>query len=301
MTCSAFRLSLALLIALPLSAVADVSLPKVRTLKPMSRPGAKASSSAPALPEIHTRPPASATAPASPSKKPAAFPWRRNIVATIFWIGEKPQGRNRTPNHASSWDRTWQVSYGGYDDPDPENRSGFRPKKFLPGQNPFYVALPYNDVAGTGKTKAEAHRVIPWFDDRFTKPGRTVCKGQWIAVRHKDRICYAQWEDCGPFNTDDWMYVFGNSRPKNRENNGAALDVSPAVRDYLKLKSGGQCDWKFVNIEDVPQGPWRTFGDNNHFVLAQREVPRLKQDEFERLRQQRDAWMKKSVGVYTLP
>jgi hypothetical protein len=298
---STARLSAVFILTAAFPVAADVSLPKVRTIKP----AAEAKSGAPAtttqLPKITTTPPAGAATStrSAAGKKSDPFPWRRNIVTTVFWVGERPAGRNTTSNHASSWDRQWQVSFGGYDDPDPEHRSGYRPKKFLPGQNPFYVALPYNDVAGYGQTRHEAARVIPWFKERFTRPGKTVCKGQWIAIRHNGKVCYAQWEDCGPFHTDDWMYVFGNSRPKNHENSGAGLDVSPAVRDHLKLKSGGVCDWKFVSVDNVPAGPWRTYGDNNPFVLAQRDIPSQKKDEFERLREQRDEWLKKSVGTYT--
>ena len=32
------------------------------------------------------------------------YPWKSNIVTTIFWIGEKPSANNPVPNRASSWD-----------------------------------------------------------------------------------------------------------------------------------------------------------------------------------------------------
>ena len=52
-------------------------------------------------------------------------------------------------------------------------------------------------------------------------------------------------------------------------NQGAGLDVSPAVRDYLGMRGGKDvCDWKFVEARDVPPGPWTKHGDNNTFVLA---------------------------------
>jgi hypothetical protein len=53
-------------------------------------------------------------------------------------------------------------------------------------------------------------------------------------------------------------------------NQGAGLDVSPAVRDYLGLKGKDVCDWKFVEARDVPNGPWTKYGDNNTFVLQKR-------------------------------
>ena len=197
------------------------------------------------------------------------YPWKRNIVTTVFWVGEQPTKNNPVPNCKSSWDQHWHKNFGGYDNPDPATRRNFLPKKFIPRQNPFYVALPYNDVT-RGTTKPEARRVIPWFRDAFERPGKSVCKGRWIAIRHKNRIAYAQWEDCGPFRTDHWQYVFGNERPRPNLNQGAGLDVSPAVRDYLGLKGKDVCDWKFVEARDVPSGPWTRHGNNNTFVLKSR-------------------------------
>src|SRR5436190_1435435 len=80
---------------------------------------------------------------------------------------------------------------------------GFRPAAFVPRQNPFYVALPYNDCYDCKSTKAEAARVVPWFYQAFKKCGQSVCKDRWIAIRCGDRSCYAQWSDCGPFSTED--------------------------------------------------------------------------------------------------
>jgi hypothetical protein len=66
--------------------------------------------------------------------------------------------------------------------------------------------------------------------------------------------------------------VFGNERPKRNLNKGAGLDVSPAVRDYLGLKETDVTDWQFVEVRDVPPGPWRSYGENNHFVIARRQL-----------------------------
>ncbi|MFZ4682803.1 MAG: hypothetical protein ACOYMS_09890 [Terrimicrobiaceae bacterium] len=197
------------------------------------------------------------------------YPWKRNIVTTVFWIGETPTVNNPTPNHKSSWDVNWARNYGGFDDPDPARRRNFLPAKFVPRQNPFYVALPYNDVT-RGTTKPEARKAIPWFKQAFERPGKSVVKGRWLAIKHGSRICYAQWEDCGPFRTDHWQYVFGNEIPRPNLNQGAGLDVSPAVRDYLGMSGKDVCDWKFVEARDVPAGPWTKYGDNNTFVLQRR-------------------------------
>jgi len=199
------------------------------------------------------------------------FPWKRDIVTTIFWIGEQPTANNPVPNRSSSWEKNWTSSYGGFDDPNPSRRSDYIPVKFTPRQNPFYCALPYNDKANTGHRPEAAH-VVPWFKEAYQGPGVSTCKDRWIAIRKGNRTVYAQWEDAGPFRTDHWQYVFGNERPKPNLNKGAGLDVSPAVRDYLALQPTDVTDWKFVEFKDVPTGPWSKLGDNNTFVIANRRT-----------------------------
>ncbi len=230
----------------------------------------KDTDSAPGLPRIY--------APTRPRDPYTKFKWKENIVTTIFWCGEKPTQNNPTPNNKSSWDTKWQESFGGYDDPNPASRAwDFRPKGFIPGQNTFYIALPYNDIASWNNPRAD-QKLIPWYRERYKHDGRTILKGQWIAIRYGSRICYAQWEDVGPFETTDFDYVFGDARPRTKGNKGAGLDVSPAVRDFLGLRSGGLADWRFVELDEVPAGPWRKYGTNNPFVnlrAAEEEKRRL--------------------------
>jgi hypothetical protein len=197
------------------------------------------------------------------------YPWKSNIVTTIFWIGEKPSENNPVPNRASSWDKEWTKNYGGVDDPAPAHRSNYIPVKFAPRLNPFYCALPYNDKAKEGH-RPEAPRVVPWFKEAYQGHAVSTCKGRWIAIRKGNRTAYAQWEDAGPFRTDHWQYVFGNERPKPNLNKGAGLDVSPAVRDYLGLQPTDVTDWRFVDFSEVPRGPWSTHGENNTFVINDR-------------------------------
>jgi len=204
------------------------------------------------------------------------YPWKRNIVTTIFWVGESASARNPVHNRSSSWDLNWETSYGGFDDPDSSHRRNYVPVNFTPRQNPFYCALPYNDVTH-GSTKPEARFVIPWFKNAFVREGQSVCHDRWISIRGRNgRTCYAQWSDCGPFRTDHYQYVFGNELPKPNLNQGAGLDVSPAVRDYLNLAPIDVTDWKFVEFREVPRGPWAQYGDNNTFVqLARGSVERV--------------------------
>ncbi len=209
-----------------------------------------------------------------PGKKDAdRYPWKQKIVTTVFWIGENPTPNNPVPNHSSSWDQAWAKNYGGYDDPNPAHRSDYIPASFTPRQNPFYCALPYNDKMREGH-RPEAPKVIPWFKEAYKGPGVSVCKDRWIAIRKGSRTVYAQWEDAGPFRSDHWQYVFGNERPKPNLNQGAGLDVSPAVRDYLGLEDTDVTDWKFVDFKDVPPGPWAKHGDNNTFVQNARNSER---------------------------
>lgn len=189
------------------------------------------------------------------------YPWKTGIVSTVFWIGSAEKGED--DHGASAWDPKWQTHYGGFDDPSPEKRHQFIPKSFIPRLNPFYIALPYNDVAND-VTKVEAKIVIPWFRDTFVRDGQSVCRDRWLAIRNAaGKVSYAQWSDCGPFQTDHWQYVFGNEKPRPNANGGAGLNVSPAVREYLQLQGTDVVDWKFVEVKDVPNGPWALYGENN--------------------------------------
>jgi hypothetical protein len=188
------------------------------------------------------------------------YPWKRNIVTTVFWIGEEAAKSNPVANTQSAWDLRWGRHYGGYDSP--TDRASYIPAGFIPNQNPFYVALPCNDV-NHSHTRPEAAKLIPWFKSSFVRDGESVCKDHWLAIRHGNRICYAQWEDVGPFRVDRWQYVFGNELPLANRNHNAGLDVSPSVRDYLGMCGMDVCDWKFVDLQEVPNGPWALYGNNN--------------------------------------
>jgi hypothetical protein len=276
---------------------------------------------------------ASRNAPSSPSLLgsssllesgiPPKYPWKTNIVATVFWVGELPTQNNPVPNTASSWDPKWMNTFGGYDDPDISARhANYRPANFVPKENPFYVALPYNDCINYKTTKPEAAKMIPWFKEVFVREGKSVCHNRWIAIRYNDRICYAQWSDCGPFVTTDADYVFGSARPVNTKNNGAGIDLAPAVRDYLGIRSGKICDWRFVEEDEVPGGPWKDYGKNNPFSLDADKVASMpsyaaakagtdasngstrtrtenvstssESDRLEELRRQRDLWFRQN-------
>ena len=196
------------------------------------------------------------------SKTTSSFPIRRNIVTTYFWIGQGGTPISATTNIKSAWDSFWKKNFGGIDCPDQRKdakkfREASLPKRFAPTLNPFYVALPFNDIAFPKKSR----KWVYWWDEERFKKGRfdSQCKGRWVMIRFNNKVCYAQWEDVGPLRYDHAEYVFGNELPTRHSR--AGLDVSPAVRDYLGLSGLDKTDWKFVEDDQVPYGPWIEYGE----------------------------------------
>ncbi len=177
-----------------------------------------------------------------------------SVMATIFWVGETPTSSNAyIPNMASAWDSHWQDHYGGVDRG--TDRCGFQPCAFGSKENPFYIALPYNDLNPQGHRKPSAAN-IPWFES--VKQQTSVLKNHWVAVTFAKTTCYGQVEDVGPYEHDDFDYVFGTAHQKNQFGQKAGIDISPAVRDCLGMKDNELVDWQFVDDQAVPPGPWTT-------------------------------------------
>jgi hypothetical protein len=181
-----------------------------------------------------------------------------DITVTLFWVGEEANEENDyIPNDESAWDVDWEEHYGGLDDPYDRNESyPWYPAEFTPRENPFYFALPYDDFED-GTRKSDAYEVIPWAYEQAYDSDESMCKNRWIRIIKDEKVAYAQWEDAGPFFYDDTAYVFGMQPPINTENNGAGLDVSPAVMYYLNLSETDVVSWQFVDESDVPDGPWK--------------------------------------------
>jgi len=190
------------------------------------------------------------------SKKPKnTYPWHTNIYTTMFYIGEGASSISNTDNKASSFDANWVDSNRGTDSPN--DRNGYASGSHASTVNPFYIALPFNDLVYPDK----ARMYLPAGWHRPNKDGKPVsaCKDRWVAIKADDgsgHICYAQWEDVGPLRYDHAEYVFGSERPDTYTK--AGLDVSPAVYDYLGMKDMKRpmMRWKFVDDEDVPPGVW---------------------------------------------
>lgn len=182
-------------------------------------------------------------------------PQYKEATTTLFWVGEESNAENDfIANHESYFDSFWLEHYGGIDSPAP--RCGFLPCAFLPRENPFYFALPYGERDEEGNLKSSVER-IPWYRPISLADNQSLLKNVWIEIRYGDRVCYAQWQDVGPFETDDFDYVFGASPPKNTFGVSAGLDISPATWDCLGLKTNDVTAWRFVPDSQVPPGPWK--------------------------------------------
>lgn len=178
----------------------------------------------------------------------------KKTVAILFWIGEEANESNIYTEHKqSAWDSNWQESFGGIDDP--VARCGFVPCGFEPKENPFYIALPYYELAGDG-TQKDSAQLIPWY--KTVQNRKSILKDHWVEIfTSEETVCYAQWEDVGPYGSDDFEYVFGTSSPNNSVNAKVGIAISPAVSLCLELSPEESLWWRFIDEGAVPEGPWR--------------------------------------------
>lgn len=176
----------------------------------------------------------------------------RTTIATEFWVGEEADSSNAyIHNRGSAWTVDWVGAFGGVDDPD-DRCDGYIPCGFMPKENSFYVALPFNDLNSDGKPKSDdILRRVPWYDGS-SEPGVSIMKNRWVEVRYGSKTAYGQIEDVGPMNEDDVEYVFGKAEPQYE----AGIDISPALGDYLGTTGKSDVSWRIVENTEVPDGPW---------------------------------------------
>ena len=99
-----------------------------------------------------------------------------NAVTTPFWVGEKQITEKKSTQYASAWEKHWLKSFGGVHNPELTSRGNYIPISFLPHQNTFYYALPYNDVEQG--FDPEAQNAISWFKQTHAEPGRVIARQQ---------------------------------------------------------------------------------------------------------------------------
>ncbi len=186
-----------------------------------------------------------------------SYPWRRDISATVFILGEK--------SDAASLDPHWVRDNGGTDTA--TGMSGYASDSHASTMNPFYVGLPFNDVAHP----ALAMRWLPrgWTTPK-SEPHGSACLGRWVELLNRNgRSCFAQWEAADPAGADDAAYVFGSSAtPKE----AAGIHVSPAVAKYLGFEGTAVASWRFVDDDDVPAGLWLRYSEQAVLFSALRET-----------------------------
>jgi len=185
---------------------------------------------------------------------PSTYPIHTGINASTFWVGEHGSDDNfNISNVGSAWDSHWGDNFGLEDGPTISRDANYIPTSsaFKKKENPFYVALPYNDFqnvvydgsnpSAVVSKKAEYSQVynadygrevvvtsavatvdyvtrkksissIYWKDsEKWT--GKSMVKGRWVKISYNGKTTYAQWADAGPYYYDDADYVFGTSKP----------------------------------------------------------------------------------------
>lgn len=133
-------------------------------------------------------------------------------------------------------------------------------------ENPYYLALPFNNH-------------VPGLS------GYGTCKNRWIEIVNVQtgQKAYGQWEDVGPWFVNDAAYVFdetGSIRPfaelhegeewsiyREQAGNGArkprpvlnraGIDLSPPLLAAAGISGKGLVDWRFIESDRVPDGPWK--------------------------------------------
>ena len=201
----------------------------------------------------------------TPAQSSSQYPLHTNITAAVFWVGEPVGNGSSEDNALSAWDDDWQDNYGGFDDYSyiRTAANNYFPTGFTPKENPFYLDLPYNDFNNNGSPKSNRKTVVPWANEKNWGNQESMMKNRWVKLSRNGVVCYGQIEDAGPYQYDDYNYVFSttDARPKSTTANNAGMDVSPALRDCLKFSGvnnvSNKVDWQFVNSTDVPNGPWK--------------------------------------------
>jgi hypothetical protein len=89
-------------------------------------------------------------------------------------------------------------------------------------------------------------------------PRRWHLRLQGPLARHssRGRVLLRPVGGCGALRGGSLAICFWRRSATRRTATRAGIDLSPAVRDFLKLRSGAKVEWRFVDERDVPHGPW---------------------------------------------
>jgi hypothetical protein len=188
------------------------------------------------------------------SRSPSGYPWHPGIMASVFGPEENATASNAfISNKQSAWDKHW--------------------RRRAPHENQFFVAVPYADYLDDGDFNPDNLR-IPWHVRNVR--GHSEIKNRWVEITRKlggrTLWAYGQVEDVGPSDkrtaaaVSDPNYVFGppghdpsdpiRVKPRNTFGLKAGIDLSRPLARALKIRGSGTVDWRFVDANQVPEGPW---------------------------------------------
>jgi hypothetical protein len=183
-----------------------------------------------------------------------------NVIATIFWLGEKPSADNGyITNTETEWDPDPVAHFGGYDDPNNRTARGL-PVGFTPLHNPLYCALPVSEYDSKGNLVNEARSRSPWADQAL-EANQSLLKGRWIRVEKGGHVIFCQWLDSGPYVENDYDYVYGTAPPSNNIGEKAGIDLSPTAAFILGVNGSGTISWRFADPTEAAQttGIWNDY------------------------------------------
>ncbi len=165
------------------------------------------------------------------------YPWKTNISTGTTGPLETPLSDAWTQGSLTTWQENWQRT---------------NPGRHVLAPNPFYISLPFDDIAFP--EKARAWMPATWLGRSEKGKAISGCRDRWVEIKNAQGLsCFAQWEAVGPQGNDQADYIFGSKRPNGP---GRALGVSPEVARYLHLAGGGITSWRFVEDTEVPMGEW---------------------------------------------
>ncbi len=161
----------------------------------------------------------------------------KDINASTFWVWEWADASNwYISNVQSAWDGLWYEHFKNWT------------------ENKFYIALPYNDFDANWNRRKDVVN-IPWYNSNI-KSTESVVKNKWVKVEYNWKVAYGQWEDVWPFHEDDFNYVFGTSKPKNKTLLNAWIDLSPDLANFIWFNWSWKVNWNFIADNCVPKWDW---------------------------------------------
>ena len=205
------------------------------------------------------------------------YPWKEGIVTTVFWIGEEAAGNNPVPNFSSSWDLNWEQSYGGFDNPNPRRpQPQFRPGQFHPPPKPLLhrAALQRRDSRDNQAGSQNRHPVgsatsSSAASGRKASPSATIA-GLPSAAAPPAKSATPNGAIAAPSAPITGITSSATRNPSPTSTRAPASMSRPPCAIICNSAAPMRPDWKFVEVGDVPNGPWALYGDNNDLVQNSR-------------------------------